>query len=416
MKFWSVEPAGLLEETEGLSPLRELYQSNQVPVELKCEAAMDDAKTIFNELPVNILPKLPPGYQWTSYNDEYSIIRNFSSKEHSLKLILFGPNDKDQINFLFQVDGITTYSLAHTSRKAEPARSHPMAKTAYNVPGFDYSKTKYNNHVQGHLIDQKDTMQVGPREKWSCYDPRNFVPEPPEYEWGPGIRNQKVAALRRMNVDTAYAQHLHYLEKPLETIDKTRVPVSTHFTTYTINGKIYNPTEMIDINWNENMKRPAGEKIVDHASRVLTSSIDSAPVIEVYSPITPDRTLRLNSRNHKKKADSIESGSTKSRFPLRSSLFSRTLSGDVEFEHSDRKIEAAIAADKTKSPSVSLQYTKSSIKYSEELIEHDVAPLQDKKNAKKSLDFLKEKQSDTEWQGTDIDVEGLTDQFRSLFN
>ncbi len=416
MQKWFVEPEGALDVDEHTSQKRELYLEQMLPVRLEFEAALEETYPVFSDMPSITLPIPPEGYQWVRHENRHCMIRHKMTSEHTLKLILFGPNDQQQINFLFQVDNITRYSFAHTKRGADPSRKYPMGANDYQVPGFDYtialSNKKFNSHVKGHLIDHKDTMKVGPRNLWSTYDARNYIPEPPIYEWGMGIRNQAVANLRATAGNTAYSQTVTYPVDPLLTRNHTLVPEGGYFTSFKVEGDEYKRLYVFDVNWDEDLRRPAGSKVLEHATSSLTSSLEASPVVKVYSPEDSDRALRHDSRELNILASKIAEGRVKSRHRNRAEFFSRTAAADKEFEKSDVQFQAALSSDKRGKPPTSIQYVKRSLSYAEELQGYDVAkPLSDN-IAQQGLLLFESKENDAAWGEEDID--SLTDHLRRL--
>jgi hypothetical protein len=414
MQKWSVEPEGVLDIDETMTPKRELYIGQMLPVTLEYEAHKEEAYNVINTMPAETLPQLPRGYVWARNDGKHSIIRHTMADEHKLKLILYGPNAAGQINFLFQVDGVTHYSFAHTRRGKDPQRSYPMGQNDFRVPGFNYANADFNSHVKGHLIDHKDTMQIGPTATWSTYDLRNYIPEPPEYEWGLKIRNQQVGALRRMPSQTAYAQIVLYPGKPLLTINRTPVPEGGYFISFNVVGDQFTRLSVFDVTWGENMKRPNGTKVLEHANQNLTSSLAASPVVQVYSPEDTDRAVRYQLRDLNKTANAIADGTAKSRNPQRAEDFPRVGAADKEIEHSNNNLTAAITANRHRNIPAAHQYTKRSLFQAEKLQEGGEASPFSKDISQQGLLLFQSIENDSAWGDAEIDVESLTDQFRGL--
>lgn len=413
MKKAYIYSEDVLELDQTLSPKREVYVDSLEDVKLKVSLQKAKALKIFHHMPDITLPPLPWGYLWVRHDEEHCIVKDIRAPDYKLHLVLYGPNDDKQINFLFQENGTTTYSFAHIQKSASPTRTYPMTSTDYRVPGFDYSTVKYNQHVRGHLIDLRDSIQVGQRETWSAYDPRNFVPEPPTYEWGLGIRNQKVQALRRMKEQTAYAQHTIYPDEPMETVNRTFVPDEVYFTSYTVTGKKnnkYKRLDSINVCWDENMKRPRGQKVLEHASKQLTTSLEASPVVQSYEPDSPDRTLRYQSREYNKTANRIVKGDVKFRF-WSSELFQRYGAADREFEHSNHKFRAGITADEIGRTPDAIDNVTRALDFADDLNQlDDNRPIISNKVIKQGKAFVKTKHHDDDWVEQDLD--DITDRLR----
>lgn len=416
MHKWTIDSDGALDIEDELSPKRETFIERMEEISFELETSTQEAFEIFNEMPEITLPPLPWGYMWTrNADDQYCIIRDKDSFDHYFDLILFGPNAHDQINFLFQVDEVTTYSFAHTNKGTGPSGcTPPMSYFDYRVPDYDYSRARYKQHVRGHLIDLHDTIRVGLRHLWSAVDHRNFIPEPPEYEWGMGIRNQKVRALRRLPYPTAYAQYSLYPDRPLKTNDNTWVPEEVFFTSFSIQGNVYKRLDSIDVNWVENMKRPTGQKILDHAAAKLTTSLSASPVVETYTPDSDDRTLRKESRNHVRTANFIASGTYQARFPQTSEMSFRFFAADKEFEHITHQLRATITADKAEKSLDAIHNLDRSLNNGEVLADLDEdGELISNAVRRSSLDLIRRKEGDEKWAGSDLD--DITDRLNSIW-
>lgn len=333
------DPAAL-DKYEHVSPKRELFIESQELVELTFEMHQPEAWQLFNALPGHVLPPLPQGHHWVRANNNYSVIRNSRAQEHELTLVLYGPDKSNYINFICCVDGVTTYSFGHTKKGKGPDRKFPMRGADYRVPGYDYTNKKYKAHVRGHLIDHQDTIRQN--QNSSTYDRRNYVPEPPQYEWGLGFRNQKVAALRNHQHCGAYAQMNVYPETPLQTADGTNVPEDVRFFAYD-KGNGYVAKEVYHVEFEEEMTRPKGKKVLEHAKERFLSSLESSPVVVPYAPELTDRALRHQGRTAAIKEKNILAQKIYSRFQEKDSLFSAYTAGDREFESAGRQLHAGIA-------------------------------------------------------------------------
>ncbi len=339
---------------------RESYIARHELVDLIIEAQHSDAWKAFNKLPITVLPRLPHAYRWVRVEDKYTIIRDKTAASQELALILYGPNSENRINYLFQVDGRTTFGFAHTRTTQEPKRDYPMNPAAkYRVGGFDYSDHRYGQHVRGHIIDHKDTIQENStRSLWSTYDARNYIPEPPDYDWGLGIRKAKVAEIR--GDKGAYSQFMEYGDDPDFTADGTAVPSKIYFVAYSYHQNQYiMDGEPFHIDFTEDLSRPkASIRYLDYASKELTIAQEATPGVVPYSPKFTDRALRLDRRNASKRATSIVDGSIKSRFPDRDAEYAYCDSADIEFEGVSQRLHTGGFANSHDNPILGLEYVR----------------------------------------------------------
>lgn len=331
---------------EDMSAARVLFANNHEPVPLQVEMDLPEGWEYFNKLPDHVLPPLSPGYEWTRVNNKYCIIREIDAKVDDLLLIIYGPDQvTHKINFIFRINNRTTYSFAHTKNGHGPGkRNYPMYTSGYRVPGFDYSGHRYGSHVRGHLVDHEDTiLNANTRDLWSTEDPRNYVPEPPDYEWGLGFRNQKVKKLRQQRGGSAYAQLNVYPRRPLLTSNGTPVPEDVKFIAYSIDPqRNYTADEAFDVEFDEDLTRRAGVKVLDHADANFAMDVRACPIVKPYSPQLSDRALRLQARDAFFKVAKIQDGNISSRFPERDALFASCDAANHEFETAGRHLGAGV--------------------------------------------------------------------------
>ena len=356
-----------LQKTDSMSSTRELYIDRQLLVELTIEMDVPLALRLFNKLPEHILPPLPHGYQWVKANNNYSIIRNAASKEHQLLVVLYGPDKENHINFICQIDNQTSYSFGQTKPGTGPAkRTYPMTSAHFKVPGYDYSEKKYKGHVRGHLIDHQDSILD--KTTVSTYDHRNFVPEPPEYEWGLGFRRVKVNELRKKPGGGAYAQLNMYSARSLKTANGTTVPDDARFYTYSAND-VYTAEDVYHVDFEENLKRPLGTSVLAHAANTFISSIAASPVVVAYSPESTERGLRAHARAAIIKEQNISARRVVSRFMYKDTLYATCVAGDLEFESAGRQLHAGVFAKKEEG--IALEYIKRSLFFGDKLADLD---------------------------------------------
>ena len=391
-----------LEKKDEISNPRELYVDNMRLVPLTFEMDSPGAWVLFNQLPEHILPPLPEGHKWVRANNNYSIIRNKRSEEHDIAIVLYGPDKTNYINFICRVDEVTTYSFGQTKNGSGPSkRTFPMTLDDFHVNGYDYSGKKYRQHVRGHLLDHQDSILGVPTI--STYDARNFVPEPPEYEWGLGFRRLKVQELRNSG-GGAYAQLNCYSDRPLITKNGTPVPDDVRF--YAYNKKPdYTAKEVFHVEFEENMFRPKGTPVLAHAASNFMSSLAASPVVATYDPDTSDRGLRLQCRNLAKKEQAIADEEVFSRFIAKDQGIAACTAGDVEFESAGRQLHAGTIAQRKKT---SLSYVKRALFFAGELeaLDDQTISVLNDKEIKEAGTFFKRQNS--------VAMEALEDQFKQL--
>jgi hypothetical protein len=391
-----------LEKKDNISDPRELYVDNLKIVPLTFEMDHEEAWDFFNLLPEHILPPLPEGHQWVQANDNYSIVRNRRSEEHDITIVLYGPDKTNYINFICRVDDVTTYSFGQTKKGAGPSkRTYPMTLDDFRVIGYDYSGKKYRQHVRGHLIDHQDSILGVPTV--STYDSRNFVPEPPVYEWGLGFRRLKVQELRNSG-GGAYAQFNSYSDKPLITKNGTPVPDDVRFYAYN-KEQGYTAKEVFHVEFEENMFRQKGTPVLTHAAENFMSSLAASPVVATYDPDVSDRGLRLQYRNLSKKEQSISDEKVVSRFIKKDQRIAACAAADVEFESAGLQFHAGAIAQRKKT---SLSYVKRALFFGGQLeeLDDDTISVFNRKEIVEARTFFKRQDS--------VDMEALEDEFEQL--
>ena len=237
-----------------------------------------------------------------------------------------------------------------------------MTNEDYKVPNFPYKPRKvknYKSHVRGHIIDHRDTIQVGQSEWWSTYDKRNYIPEPPSYHWGLGTRRSAVSKIRKSVEGVAYAQLMEYPEPVLKTSNGTSVPNAIYYYCYNSSNNNYKLNEVFSVEWCEDLSRPNKSiKYLDHAKNNFTTSLDAAPVVLPYSPDQSDRALRLAKRNSAKLSTEIRKKRVKSRFPEKSTLYALGDAADIEVTGVDQRMKVGFFADENGDQKLSLEYVK----------------------------------------------------------
>lgn len=409
MKTFSYIDPDALFKNDDISQARELHLERHRAVSVEYEFQYEEAFELFHAMPPSTLPILPPGYQWVRSNEKYTVIRDKAATKHELALVLYGPNKdkKPKINYIFQVDGVTVYSFAHTAvEDPELDRRYPSelgANNAFKVPEFNYKRGKKcsKSHMKGHLIDHRDTI-VRSRGILSTYDYRNFIPEPPDGEWGKNIRRLKVGEIRAQQ--GAYAQQCFYPDEPLMTQNETAVPEYTYFSSYSLK---YEKEDVYNFRWDDKLSRPNGQKVLKYASENLATSPESAPVVEMYSPDASDRALRRQVRELSRKVSNIVEGNIDSHHPEYDALHTRYAAADFEFESASQKMLAARAAQKQEHPDVAYRFARRSLFFGEKLAEIG-SPDICTKEAKKALSKMFKAERENE------KMDELKDIFRQL--
>lgn len=342
------------------SAARTLFLEKHEAVSLTINATDENAIPLFEQMPEDLLPTLPIGHQWGVENDggKPAILKSIDAPEHELDIILYGP-DKNKINYIFQVDGVTWQSFSHTRAGKSPPRKFPMTARHYTVKDFEYDDAK--SHIRGHCIDHQDTMLVGPQKFYSTFDCRNYIPEPHYKYWGLTMRRLITAEIRKNN--NAYMQFVHYPQTPYITIDKTPVPDYGYLYEVEVDKdkpytERYSLEKVYNFDWDTHyaVKKGTG-KVLDFAQNYKTST-ESAPTVKIYDVSASDRDLRLQIRNMNKKYLSIMEGNIFSFDPKRDAFFIKNNCADKEFESINRKIEASLHAKKVKEDNVSKKYAK----------------------------------------------------------
>ncbi len=287
-----------------------------------------------------------------------------------------------------------------------------MTNKDYRVSNYDYDTKKYSAHVRGHLIDHQDSI-LGV-QNISTYDPRNYIPEPPEYEWGLGIRRLKVAELRKQPGGGAYAQMNVYPITPLITMDGTPVPEDVRFYAYSKDAKDhYIAQSLYHVEFEEDMSHPKGTRVLEYADENFLSSLDAAPIVTTYSPALSDRTFRYQGRDSAKKEQRISDRTTVTRFPSKDAPLAACAAAESEFESAGRQLHAGIVYQKD-NPEIRVGYVKRACMFGQTLAALDsnnCVTIFSKSEIKEGRNFFGNIEEDIE----DLeDLEDLEDQFRKL--
>ncbi len=206
---------------------------------------------IFQSLPQSHWPALPESYEWRILpNDTIKLFRHVSSRSYNFDFVVYGPNEREQINFLSRWDNTTHHAFTYTRN---PPLNNEYARNTYPINADGY-KIGTQTYVRGHLIDFCDTMNLEDEEMVaggtidqtiSTLDPRNYHPEPPRSHWGLSLRKDLVRSIRVLR--GCYAQYMYYSETPLATRYGTHIPDGCYFAEM---GRDYTIKQVYHVPWN----------------------------------------------------------------------------------------------------------------------------------------------------------------------
>jgi len=209
-----------------------------------------------------------------------------------------------------------------------------------------------------------------------------YTPEPPDHEWGMGIRRLATHHLRSLKHGGAYAQYNHYGVAPSQTVNGTPVPEQVRFFTYQLLSSVhlntrkkpmYQQLDFFHVSFSENLKKTSAGKILDHARQHFSADWASAPSISAYKPELTDIELRHRAQSMIDQALQVFDGHTASRFVDNDHYDLLCVAGDVEFEQCSQRLSAGIASHEQGYPHHAYNYCKSALDYAEALIQLDLA-------------------------------------------
>lgn len=394
MKFkHTLQDDQALELNEDMSQPRELYVQKQRVVPVEVHMDFEEALPLFHALPSKVLPPLPIGHQWISHNDTYSVVRDFNALEQDISLTLFGPSQRatPHINFLCQVDGRTTYSLAKIlEANGPPDRKYPMTDKQFHVDSYEYiAGETFKNHMRAHLIDHEDTIIRGGLTLSTKFAP-NFIPEPPIRAWGMDFRNHKVRALRK--VGGYYAR----------------------FYTYDIN---FHFKDVHHISWTENLTRPnKNTTYVDYFQTNFSSCLQALPIIQCYEPGVTDRFIRNIRRDSFSTMNDIIEGSVKTRFAAKDQANAIARAANLEITSTNCLPTSAVKLfdlNTTNKADIAIHEMQRSLHHVSKLQEIDDATIYSARTQAKGIRFFEQLDNA---EGVEIDVESLKDSFIQKFS
>jgi hypothetical protein len=327
----------------------ELYIEALEPVDYTLSYYDEDAITAFNNLGKAQLPILPWGYHWEKPNNTYGIYKLTYAYEHSLKIILYGPDEKSKINYNFIVDGNNFFTLAHTrtqkqDRLGSRERKYPSPINT-NASGY---KANGLQMMPGHCVDHVDSI-IPSAEKvklWgfdcnSSYNAANYLPEIQKDYWGLYMRKGLVEYQRKSSLP--YAQLAEYIDQPNLTSSNSTVPSSVYF--YCLD-KEYSPNMVAWINWDTNHnehKKNKNTTMYTHMKSFSTPT-EAAPTALLWDVNHSDRAWRHEIRNKRILGHKIRNNPEQFRNAQKDQLYAYGAASSLEIADSYSSISAALAA------------------------------------------------------------------------
>ena len=226
-KRTSVSPAPYVKNStpkdlkeEGSDPQEEFFKR----IFIKAENVYGPYEQITSRFPHHLFPILPESYRWlVQDNGKYVVECYNDATARYVEFVVYGPDEKNRVNYLTLFDGQNHQSFAHT--RSETYKGGKPGYDFYELLGTPTGGRATRSTVRlgkrfldGHCIDTADTMTNNPfnestsKKNDSNLDPKNHIPEPTETKWGKNIRQTHVLHLR--NVGGSYMQFPHYSENP----------------------------------------------------------------------------------------------------------------------------------------------------------------------------------------------------------
>lgn len=338
-----------LDKPDNCDAKRELFIESQIALSFYIHYYDARAITLFDAFTEQFLPFLPWGYHWEKVGENYGIYKLTYADEHDIELFIYGPDEKNQINYNLLVDGNNIYSFAHTRNKDQNRltakdRKYPQPINT-NASGFVSDTTHY---MPGHCVDHIDSI-VPPKAAIksygancnSSYNSANYIPEIQKGSWGLYMRTGLVAAQRKKEL--AYAQFVEYPDKPKTTVSGVDIPESVYF--FCLNAQ-YHPTSIAWVDWQKNYnleKKAKNTTMVEHM-RSFSTSIDAAPKSLLWDINNSDRSWRKAVRDNRKLGHDIRNESVASYNPDRDQIYAYGSASALEYNNSYASISAALAA------------------------------------------------------------------------
>ncbi len=163
-------------------------------------------------------PHLPEGYIWGQEQQRLQILKHRHAPASSFKIHLFGPDNKERIQFVVEKEKVPQHGFSMTRREGFPRDlrdDYPMSPESFRSRDRDIPQWR------GHIIDYQDTLGTPEEENISTRQPWNFKPEPPEH-WARTLRTKIVGNLRE--IEGSYAEIMLYGFLPTETVGGNPIP------------------------------------------------------------------------------------------------------------------------------------------------------------------------------------------------
>lgn len=266
-----------LTRPDDCSNKRELFIESLEPVEFTIQYYSAHAIEQFDQSVAEFLPCLPWGYHWEKVDDEYGIYKSTYTHYQELVLIVYGPDEKSQINYNLLVDGHNFYTLSHTRNHSQirlksTDRSYPSpintSASGYNFNGIQYMPGHCIDHVDSIIPPDNIVKKYG-KDCNSSFNFANYIPEVQKDYWGLYMRKGLVMAQRKLGY--SYAQFVEYPDEPDFTVSGAPIPESVYF--YSFNS-VYKPKSVSWIDWEVNYndyKKPKNLTMVKHMENHSTS-------------------------------------------------------------------------------------------------------------------------------------------------
>ena len=352
-----------LEKPDDCSDERELFIDSHVPIEFEIKYYNEKAIELLDKSVPEFLPCLPWGYHWEKVWKEYGVYKSKHADEHQIVLIVYGPDEKNQINYNLLIDGNNSFTLSHTrdstqTRLRAKDRHYPSPIKA-NATGYQFGGTQY---MPGHCVDHVDSI-IPPAnivKKYgadciSSFNPANYIPEVQKDYWGLYMRKGLVGEQRKGGC--SYAQLAEYPDNPNLTVSGAAVPESVYF--YCLD-KEYKPKQVSWIDWDVNYndhKKPKATSMMSHMETYSTS-LEAAPQALIWDVNNSARTWRKTVRDSRILGHNIRKKVVDSYNPDRDQIYAYGNSSTLEYTNSYASISAALAA----SPQGKVKLTKENLK------------------------------------------------------
>lgn len=328
---------------------RKLFIESQEPLAFTIQYYDKQALTVFDNSPFEFIPLLPWGYHWEKKKKQYGVYKLNYINPCSIELILYGPDEKNQINYNLVVDGHNFYTLSHT-RNGEQARlkskdrKYPKPINT-NASGY-YTKT--TPYMPGHCVDHVDSIippaEILARYGKNCissYHHSNYIPEVQKDYWGLTMRRGLVAAQRKAGL--SYAQLAEYGDNYQKTISGAAIPESVYF--YCLNAH-YKPNMVSWIDWDKDYnqhKKNSKVTVVKHMESFSTS-VEAAPKALIWDVNASDEKWTKAVRDTRYLGHNIRKNKVKSYNSARDQIYAYSNSSVLEYQNSYSSISAALAA------------------------------------------------------------------------